>query len=977
VSASRATGTIDRPPEARLAVTRRPETRAGEQPYHAVHDLSTLASMLRRHLRAGRSLDAFLCAAGMWQVLEDHVRRDVGDLTRVAKYAGRLPGPAGPAAGAALRGVVTGSRRLRWRTSDAAALRLAAELASLVSELAELVVAGREWERDGGDLQPPVEDRVPARVARLPAALRRTIAIPPRSFFSFDQRPEDCERLAADFAERRPDREVPLAVVGVRTSGSYLAPLVAACLRRLGYRHVDVRTWRPGQPVLRSERRALRALAAAGGLALVVDDPPTSGGSLARVAGDLEREGVPAGSVVFLLQLFDSPGWWGWPRRLEGRELVLLPLRRWAVWDRLGEAAVAEALGELLAGRTVLVAGERELGPAVRVAAVRGAHRVPGPGIADLRACPSGREHVRAVFRVDLADDHGRVLAHHVLVRGAGLGHFGDQALAAADRLRGLVPETYGVRDGMLYRAWLPEALRADAAVAPERLAAAGAAYVAARRSGLTVPEDVSARMEGHHALWERCSLWAGGAYGRLALLLRPALHRASRRLLATPAASLIDGEMGPADWFEAGGELVRTGFEERAFRYQVPFCYDPAYDLAAAAGARPDPPLGELLRREYRRLTGEEVSEERWFLHGLLHLAERRDLHVSTHAAYLRDLRRKDGSSDAVAPSRYALVGALTEGERAMSRAHERYFGDVFLGDLEPPARGPICAVDIDGVLETGGLSYPAITPAGALALRALARHGYRAVLATGRSLDEVRERCAAYRLAGGVAEYGAVMHDHRSGRTEVLLDTGQRADLDRVRAELMRLPGVVVEPRYRHGVRAWRLDGVRRRCLEPGQVELALRRAGVEDRVRPIAGWAQTDFMAAGVDKGTGLRRLTEALGEPTEGRFLALAVGDSVPDVAMFAHARLAAAPANADPWARALTADLAVMRRPYQAGLLQAVERLLGHRQARCRTCAPPDLRGDRRLLVAMLAAQDRGRPGKLLQGVRLALEANRR
>lgn len=86
----------------------------------------------------------------------------------------------------------------------------------------------------------------------------------------------------------------------------------------------------------------------------------------------------------------------------------------------------------------------------------------------------------------------------------------------------------------------------------------------------------------------------------------------------------------------------------------------------------------------------------------------------------------------------------------------------------FSPPAPADgLCAFDLDGVLETRWHDFPAITPAGALALRALSRHGFRPVLATGRSLREVQSRCAAYRLAGGVAEYGAVIYDHIRGQT------------------------------------------------------------------------------------------------------------------------------------------------------------------------------------------------------------------
>src|SRR2546430_11780001 len=133
-----------------------------------------------------------------------------------------------------------------------------------------------------------------------------------------------------------------------------------------------------------------------------------------------------------------------------------------------------------------------------------------------------------------------------------------------------------------------------------------------------------------------------------------------------------------------------------------------------------------------------------------------------------------------------------------------QRYYAETFFSDLaadaEPP--GPMCAIDVDWVLETPVLGFPSITPAGAGALRALRRHGYRVVLASGRSLDEVRERCRAYRLAGGVAEYGADAYDHRPGRVHELLPQEDRRRLDRVPAPLPATPAAVIHSRYHPAV-------------------------------------------------------------------------------------------------------------------------------------------------------------------------------
>src|SRR4029077_9379574 len=103
----------------------------------------------------------------------------------------------------------------------------------------------------------------------------------PTGFHSFDQHPDDVWWLVRAFMTRYPERHGPLCVVGVRTSGSYLAPLHAAAFRACGEPPADALTYRPGRPLLPWERAALRAVARAGGQVLIADDPPGTGASLA------------------------------------------------------------------------------------------------------------------------------------------------------------------------------------------------------------------------------------------------------------------------------------------------------------------------------------------------------------------------------------------------------------------------------------------------------------------------------------------------------------------------------------------------------------------------------------------------------------------------------------------------------------------------------------------------------------------------
>ena len=165
----------------------------------------------------------------------------------------------------------------------------------------------------------------PPRGRRQPACFRRS-----------DQHPDDVRELVARFARLQPERDRPLLVAGVRTSGVYLAPLAAAALRASGYRDVRVITLRPHRRLRADQRAAVRSVAARGGLGLVRDDPPASGSAVGAVAGDLARRGL---DVVLLLAVFGDRE--ALPPRLRDFRFVVLPERDWTVTARLEPRARA------------------------------------------------------------------------------------------------------------------------------------------------------------------------------------------------------------------------------------------------------------------------------------------------------------------------------------------------------------------------------------------------------------------------------------------------------------------------------------------------------------------------------------------------------------------------------------------------------------------------------------------------------------
>lgn len=878
-----------------------------------LNDLETLAGLLGGAAAAGSWLDAYLLSAGMVQVAEDWLHAVPGGIERAApRLAARLPRPlAGlPAAGAAAaRGL---SRARRHTPGRRAVARWRQRAAGLADTLAAAVL--------GAPPAPGLADaaaEVAAGVARLPRAARRTLVRLPAAFHDFDQRPADLERLTGAFAALHPDRNLPLAVVGVRTSGSYTAPLHAAALRALGYTRVTVASHRPGEAWFAVEARSLRAVARGGGLALLSDDPPSTGGSLARSAQALERLGYPADRVLILAAL--PPGTDALPGLLGRHPAVLLRGQDWAVRRRLRTAAVERDLAILTSSPGQVRVRER---------------------LAD----PSGnrRGHLRSVYRVSFGGHERTVLA-----QGVGLGYLGWHAQAASVALAGRLPRFYGVRDGILYRDWLPEERRLGPLPPWEAAGVAGevAAYVAERATALPLPEDVTRRLGRRGSAWKRAGDLLARGFGRAEEPVRPLLQIAARELLTPDRPAVVDGRASLGHWFRHGETLLKVDAGEGAFSNADLFCCDPTFDLAGAAAGE-GPLFGRLLRAAHEQRSGRDVDPERWLLYQLVQLEER------------------------LPPAARATPGA----GRELARLLQSYYAEVVFADTETPASGPLCGIDLDGVLETPGLGFPGLTPSAAVALRALARHGYRVILASGRSLREVRDRCFAYPLAGGVAEYGAAVYEAAGERAQSLLSSGQRAGLDRLRRVLAAEDGLQVDPAYRASVRTYRTgpDG-RPRALPAAEIQALVAGAGLAGSLQVIQGAGQTDIVPVGVDKGRGLRVLAARLGQVGEPP-LALAVGDSLPDLPLLAAARLALATGNADASLRA--AGVRVLGRPCQLGFADAVAVLLGHPAGGCETCRLGNLPKRSRLLLAALAGPEQPGLRKLLATARVAVALRR-
>ncbi len=550
-------------------------------------------------------------------------------------------------------------------------------------------------------------------------------------------------------------------------------------------------------------------------------------------------------------------------------------------------------------------------------------------------------------------------------MEGVGTGYFGRQALAVGTTLEGWTPSIVATDEGVLIRQWLDPKRRlseADLHTGSTRVARELARYVDERRRRLGTGQDVSHHLVDRQAAWEEISRMVGRAFGGAQPLVRFLLQRLGRMFFACEQPTVLDGAMDLSNWFWAnesdGSRLQKIAFFEGSFSNYDLHSYDPVFDLAALAtsGAREHAPeLADPLRDHYEALSGRPVDPERWFLYRMFHHWTRHERLVYAASSVGTEL---------AFPHRAAAYQEAV----CMDRLFIDYISKLYFVDLVPPESGPISAIDLDGVLETHWLAFGAMAPAGALALRALSCHGHRAVLATGRSLDDVVRRCEAYRLTGGVAEYGGVVYDHGSRRTVDLLRPDQHQALGALASVLGSWKGAFVDPAHKHSVRASLMTergGLV--SLGPDRTGEAIEAARVSGAVRAVHGINQTDFVCAGIDKGTGVTALAHLLQAPSS-PLLEMAIGDTISDLPVLGLARHPFTPANAS---NELGSTVLPLHRPAQLGVFDAVTEMLGHKPGHCDRCRLATLRPGARVLTAALGALPGGRRARLRAAAELS------
>jgi hypothetical protein len=359
-----------------------------------------------------------------------------------------------------------------------------------------------------------------------------------------------------------------LRVIGIRSIGTSLAPMVAAAV---GSTRLPVALRPVGDPSARTLRLAPSLGAAlAGGsevrFAVADEGPGLSGSSFAAVARFLQGRGVSLDRIDFF------PGHLGGPGPMASDETR-------ALWEGVRKHAVSfDAVFLVRSGpNTLLRWAEDAIGRAEAVvedlsAGAWRAHllgdpdRWPGVNI--------HQERRKLLFRAG-----GRPW----LAKFVGLGRYGERAFDRARALAsaGFTPEVAAFRYGFLFQRWHPEArpLPVAGPLDRARLLERVAAYLAFRVERFPArPDDgASARV-----LFEMA--WTNAAEGLGADAVR-ALDRIGSGDLSLEVKRIeTDNQLHAWEWLVLpGGEILKADAVDHCAGHDLVGCQDVAWDVAGA----------------------------------------------------------------------------------------------------------------------------------------------------------------------------------------------------------------------------------------------------------------------------------------------------------------------------------------------------------------------------------------------------------
>jgi hydroxymethylpyrimidine pyrophosphatase-like HAD family hydrolase len=749
----------------------------------------------------------------------------------------------------------------------------------------------------------------------LPSEFSRRRARIPAAFRSQDLTNFDVSKLGSKFVAQFPDRSREVLVIGLRTAGSYFAPLMRAYLKLHGFSSVNTVTLRPKRGLTPWERSRLAKCASQSGLAVIVDEPVGTGATLGKAIGILRKAGIAPANIVALFPIHPTGRDWNG----NSDSLVLSTIRyislepeEWYKHQLLEPEGAQARLTEYFQNR-----GYRS----VRLPASNTAHQLNQ----DLQLSSDEGFHTRLkrVYQVELQNAAGQQETRYVLAKSVGWGWLSYHAFNLGRDLASFVPPILGLRDGILYMEWLdPNGTKTP----PDRrqLIEIAARYVAERVHRTKLPQDPAPYLhhEGRHAGFDQLAGQLLKAYGwSLAMGLKCARMR-EQLARPCPYPTLVDGRMRACEWIQDSQSVRKADFEHHGLGKHQLSMTDPAYDLADVIlhwnlSAKEEE---ELIAR-YKADTQDGQVEQRLLLSKLL---------AGIHSIS----RAFAGLHNARLLHRHQEFNRLyLEARSFLTLQTLRFCSGLAAKPSAIHWASPLVVLDIDGVLDKQIFGYPSTTAAGILAISLLHTHNQPLAFNTARTVYQMKEYCRAYGCVGGVAEYGSYAWDATTDKSQVLVSNDALDQMARLRQRLRQIPGIFINDEYQYSIQAY--------VYEKGATvplpSILIRDLMAElkmDRLKLHQTFTDTTVVAKETDKGRGLAALLELANKAS---IDTIAVGDSEPDLPMFRVATRSFAPANISCRSTANLLQCQISDQAYQSGLLQIIRSILHPHGGSCERC----------------------------------------
>ncbi|NUM72810.1 HAD family phosphatase [candidate division KSB1 bacterium] len=806
------------------------------------------------------NINLYMLSAAATDLLDDFLARGVFSFSKISDYVSVLSKPVNFLKGVSLftsrlRGGLRDRRLRKWRSAWSRWIIQVCE--PLVRDQIPGIEAQKVFQAALAPLLKPAFPRkLLAKRARIPAAYR-----------SQDLAHYDFVELGRKYSEKHAAEENSCIVVGLRTAGSFIAPLVCAYLNTVRKRHSSFLTLRPKSFVPPWEAQQIKKYAQSRARFIIVDEPPSTGKSLARCLEILHDFGVNRKFITIAVPIHPAGQDWlntSLKYALGQAEIITLPPEEW----------YKEKLLCIKAFRTALLPYFRALG----FTEIELVENECTKKINEALQQNIGKEyHVRLkkVYQVIPVNSSGR--QNHLLVMGksVGWGWLGYHAALSANRLSDYVPRVYGVKNGIMYMEWVDGNEEPNAAPQnlPSRqdLVATLAAYISRRTNQLRLAENPSRFLSSYReGGLQSIAIILSQAFGAKISKLKRGWVRSRLEKLSCPAPCLLDARMMPGEWVHASHGLVKTDFEHHGFSKTASHnIVDPAYDLASAMFEF------ELTDREQEALIKHYIQATK-------------DERVSQRLFYYKLLCGSEAMSDALGKlNKVGYESIYQQLNERFVRAWNflvaetmRYTARYCAGKPITTWRTPMFVMDIDDVLDKVIFGFPSTTERGIRTLSLLRAHQVCSVINTARSLKEVQDYCRHYGFAGGIAEYGSVLWDAGAEQENVLVSPQALAELSDMRDALRHVPGVFINPFYSYSIRAYSYNREKTIPIPDATIGELFQRLNIR-HLKPHRTYIDTAILDHNIDKGKALLRLKEWQGI-IQGKIAA--VGDSEADLPM---------------------------------------------------------------------------------------------